>query len=46
MAVTPAASAYTAHAKEVKHLFHMSQEVFELGLSLLVLGFAVGLVIP
>jgi len=41
-AVALATSAYTAHAKEVKADFHVSQEVFELGLSLFVLGFAVG----
>jgi hypothetical protein len=39
-AVALATSAYTAHAKEVKAEFHVSQEVFELGLSLFVLGFA------
>lgn len=41
-AVALATSAYTAHPREVKAEFHVSQEVFELGLSLFVLGFAVG----
>ena len=41
-AVALATSAYTAHAKEVKTELRVSQEVFELGLSLFVLGFAVG----
>ena len=42
MAVALTTSAYTAPAKELKSDFGMSQEVFELGLSLFVLGFAVG----
>jgi hypothetical protein len=41
-AVALATSAYTAHSREVKQEFHVSQEVFELGLSLFVLGFAIG----
>lgn len=41
-AVTIATSAYTAHAKETRAEFHAGQEVFELGFSLFVLGFAVG----
>ncbi|KAL8737754.1 MAG: hypothetical protein Q9181_001382 [Wetmoreana brouardii] len=42
MAVALTTSAYTAPAKELKADFSVSQEVFELGLSLFVLGFAVG----
>lgn len=42
MAVALATSAYTAPARELKEDFVISQEVFELGLSLFVLGFAVG----
>ena len=42
MAVALTTSAYTAPAKEIKEALHVSQEVFELGLSLFVLGFAVG----
>ena len=42
MAVALATSAYTAPARELKNDFRTSQEVFELGLSLFVLGFAVG----
>ena len=42
MAVALATSAYTAPARELKEDFGISQEVFELGLSLFVLGFAVG----
>ncbi|KAL8700837.1 MAG: hypothetical protein Q9201_005230 [Fulgogasparrea decipioides] len=42
MAVALTTSAYTAPAKELKADFGISQEVFELGLSLFVLGFAVG----
>ncbi|KAM3075431.1 hypothetical protein ACMFMG_007581 [Clarireedia jacksonii] len=41
-AVTIATSAYAAHAKETRAEFHASQEVFELGFSLFVVGFAVG----
>lgn len=42
MAVALATSAYTAPSKELIRDFGISQEVFELGLSLFVLGFAVG----
>ncbi len=42
MAVALATSAYTAPAKELTKDFGISQEVFELGLSFFVLGFAVG----
>ncbi len=42
MAVALATSAYTGPAKELKKDFGISQEVFELGLSFFVLGFAVG----
>jgi len=42
MAVALATSAYTAPSKELKRDFGISQEVFELGLSLFVLSFAVG----
>jgi MFS family permease len=41
-AVALATSAYTAHSKEVKQDLYVSQEVSELGLSLFVVGFAVG----
>jgi len=42
MAVALATSAYTAPSKDLIRDFGISQEVFELGLSLFVLGFAVG----
>lgn len=42
MAVALATSAYTAPAKEIRENFRISQEVFELGLSVFVHGFAVG----
>lgn len=42
MAVALATSAYTAPSKELIRDFGISQEVFELGLSLFVLGFAGG----
>lgn len=42
MAVALTTSDYTAPAKEIKEALHVSQEVFELGLSVFVLGFAVG----
>ncbi len=42
MAVALSTSAYTAPAKEIREEFQVSQEVFELGLSVFVLWFAVG----
>ena len=42
LCVSLASSAYTGAAKEIVGEFHVSDEVFLLGLSLMVLGFAVG----
>lgn len=42
MAVALTTSAYTAPAKEIQDEFQTNQLVFELGLSVFVLGFAVG----
>ncbi|EXJ90463.1 hypothetical protein A1O1_03566 [Capronia coronata CBS 617.96] len=42
LCVSLASSAYTGAAKHVIHDFHCSEEVFLLGLSFMVLGFAVG----